>query len=74
MAGQLFAPHYARPMIRKSVAASSVWAEPCTSSAIVAELAVGEEFAILEIRADWAWGYRRADHHVGYIPVEDLGL
>jgi hypothetical protein len=27
---------------------------------------------VLDIAGDWAWGYRRADHHVGYVETADL--
>lgn len=72
LAGQLFAPHYARPMIRKSVGTTKVWESPCRSSATVSELGAGDEFAVLEIRGDWAWGYCRGNHNVGYVPAAYL--
>ena len=40
----------------------------------MSELKPGEEFAILEIRGGWAWGYRRGNHVVGYAPVADLEI
>lgn len=33
----------------------------------VSELLPGEEFAVLEYSAGWAWGYAVADHRVGYV-------
>jgi hypothetical protein len=33
----------------------------------------GEEFALLDVTGGWAWGYRRSDHLVGYLPAEALG-
>jgi hypothetical protein len=27
---------------------------------------------VLDISGDWAWGYRQANHHVGYVPLDDL--
>jgi hypothetical protein len=39
----------------------------------VTELAPGDEFAVLDIAGGWAWGYRRADHKVGYVAVDELG-
>lgn len=38
----------------------------------LARLAPGEAFALLDITAGWAWGYRASDHLVGYIPAEAL--
>jgi hypothetical protein len=73
LAGMLFAPHYARPVTRRcGPAPSAVRASPSAEAEPVSELAPGDEFAVLDIAGGWAWGYRRADHHVGYVPVEDL--
>jgi dipeptidyl peptidase-like protein len=69
----LFAPHYARPTLRTCTAgAGAVRATPSDQSEIVTELRPGDEFAVLEIAGGWAWGYRRADHHVGYVELADL--
>lgn len=38
----------------------------------VSELLPGEEFAVLEISAGWAWGYCRVDHRVGYVEAIKL--
>ncbi|HEX8192513.1 MAG TPA: NlpC/P60 family protein [Allosphingosinicella sp.] len=38
----------------------------------VSELLPGEEFAVLEISAGWAWGYAVADRRVGYVEAIDL--
>jgi len=38
----------------------------------VSELAPGDEFAVLDIAGDWAWGYRRIDHKVGYVAIDAL--
>jgi hypothetical protein len=38
----------------------------------VTGLLPGEEFAVLDLSGSWAWGYRRADHHVGYVPERAL--
>lgn len=70
MAGQLFAPHYARPAIRIcGPEASAVRAAPSDEAEIVSELLPGDDFAVLDIAGDWAWGYRRLNHHVGYAPM-----
>jgi dipeptidyl peptidase-like protein len=61
-------------MTRKTIAATSVRADPSADSAVASQLGVGEEFAILEIRAGWAWGYKRSNHLVGYVPVADLEI
>lgn len=68
LAGQIFAPHYARPLVR----ACGVRPAPVRSTAApegpqVSELLPGEEFAVLEYAGGSAWGYCRADHVVGYV-------
>jgi hypothetical protein len=73
LAGQIVAPHYARPLIRIAAdCARAVYKTQDSGSEIVAELRPGDEFAMLDMSGDWAWGYRRLDHHVGYVPQSDL--
>ncbi|MDP9412910.1 MAG: C40 family peptidase [Pseudomonadota bacterium] len=68
LAGQLFAPHYARPLIRScGTRGSFVYAQPSDEGSPATELLPGEEFAVLEISGGWAWGYCRHDHYVGYV-------
>jgi hypothetical protein len=62
-------------MIRTAGAsARSVLAEPVEGAEIVSPLAPGDEFAVLDITGGWAWGYRRANHHVGYVPADVLAV
>jgi cell wall-associated NlpC family hydrolase len=64
----LFAPHYARPVVRScGVRPAYVRAEGSESARPTSELLPGEAFAALEISGGWAWGYCRADHYVGYV-------
>jgi hypothetical protein len=73
LAGVLFAPHYARPVTRRCGARpSAVREKPGAEAPPIAPLAPGEEFAVLDISGGWAWGYRRTDHLVGYVPEGDL--
>jgi hypothetical protein len=73
LAGQLFAPHYARPMIQTAGAgATTVRDRPALDAETVSELHPGDEFAVLDITGGWAWGYRRSNHHVGYVPADLL--
>jgi len=68
LAGQIFAPHYARPLIRSCGARPApVRATPAADGPAVSELLPGEEFAVLEYAGGSAWGYCRADHIVGYV-------
>jgi hypothetical protein len=73
LAGQIFAPHYARPLFRAcGPAPGVVRAVPAADSEAVAELAPGEGFAVLEYAGGWAWGYIRAGHRVGYVEAAAL--
>ena len=68
LAGHLFAPHYARPLMRSCGSRPTfVYAAPSDQGQPSSELLPGEEFAVLEISGHWAWGYCRADHYVGYV-------
>jgi hypothetical protein len=74
LAGKLFAPHYAVPMLRTGIApVTEIHAEPHLSSMPVSALMHGEEFAVLDIAGDWAWGYCRHDDYLGYLRFADLG-
>ena len=72
LAGQLFAPHYARPVTRTCIAAAVVRFSPSVEAEPVYEMHPGEEFALLDVTGGWAWGYRRKDHKVGYLRAEAL--
>lgn len=77
LAGQLFAPHYARAMFRTALAgATAVYSAPSADSETVASLASGDMFGVLDVSGGWAWGYLRSGHLVGYVPaslLEGLG-
>ena len=70
LAGQIFAPHYARPLrprLRRR-APTPVRATPGGRRRRRSpSCCPGEEFAVLEYAGGWAWGYCRADHLVGYV-------
>lgn len=73
LAGRIIAPHYARPLIRAcGMCAAPLRGRPDPDAMAVSELLPGEEFAVLEYAAGWAWGYCVSDHRVGY--VEAIGL
>lgn len=74
LAGKLFAPHYAVPMLRTGIApVTEIHAEPHLSSMPVSALMHGEEFAVLDIAGEWAWGYCLHDDYLGYLRFADLG-
>jgi hypothetical protein len=73
LAGQLFAPHYAKALIRAcGLIATFVRSEPADGAPAVSQLLPGEGFAVLDIAAGWAWGYCTADRRVGYLEVIEL--
>jgi hypothetical protein len=68
LAGGLFAPHYASPLLRAcGLIPAPVLLEPMDGAEAVSELLPGEGFAVLDLTAGWAWGYCLADHRVGYV-------
>jgi len=73
LAGQIFAPHYARPMPRAAQAVAEVRRGASEEAEVVDRLAAGGLFAVLEFSGGWAWGYVQATHLVGYVPAEALG-
>ena len=73
LAGQLFAPHYAQPLIRDcGLLPTPVRAEPFDTAEAVSELLPGEKFAVVDLTAGWAWGYSLLDHRVGYVEAIEL--
>jgi cell wall-associated NlpC family hydrolase len=52
--------------------ATPLRAEPADGAEQLSELLPGEDFAVLDIAAGWAWGYCIADHRVGYVEAIEL--
>jgi hypothetical protein len=73
VAGHHFAPHYAAPVDRRVVRAVPLRGGSASDAEVIAELAVGDPFALLDVTGGVAWGYRIADHLVGYCPADALG-
>lgn len=68
LAGQIFAPHYARPMQMQCGAISTMVREtPSAEAKATSQILFGEDFMVVDISGDWAWGYCRHDHYVGYV-------
>ncbi len=73
LAGQVIAPHYARPLVRGCGSRPTfVWPAPNEDSEPVSELLPGEEFAVLEYSGGRAWGLCRPNHLVGYVDAIEL--
>jgi cell wall-associated NlpC family hydrolase len=72
LAGTLFAPHYAAPMERAATDSTMVRTSPSDQAEASSQLLPGEQFAVLDLTAGWAWGYSRHDHYVGYVAADKL--
>ena len=77
MAGRYFVPHYAVPMPR-IVANNDTALQKAGNGAsngeaeVVAVLAAGTVFNVLDISGGWAWGQVGEDGFVGYLPLTAL--
>lgn len=67
LADQVFAPHYAAPLRRTLDVTATVRAGRDDASAIVATLAPGDVFDVLDITGGVAWGIAVGVGRVGYI-------
>lgn len=73
LADRVAAANYAQAVAHVCrLAHVSLRAAPEAQSTAVSELLFGESFAVLEINADWAWGYCEHDHYVGYVAASAL--
>ncbi|MFC4291645.1 C40 family peptidase [Sphingorhabdus arenilitoris] len=74
LAGLLFAPHYAVPMIRSCILPSAMMHERADGDSTgISELIYGEDFAVLDVSGKWAWGYTVHDDYLGYVDLDALG-
>ena len=73
LAGKMFAPHYAEAMpMRCSAPKAMLRKQAGKNYQAVSELLHGEEFQMLDVAGDWAWGFCEADGYVGHIPFHAL--
>ncbi len=73
LAGELFAPHYAEPVLMRCADAHvPLFAGYDERSEAMSELLMGEDFAMLDKTGDVAWGYCLADNYVGYVRASAL--
>ncbi|WP_430417517.1 NlpC/P60 family protein [Parasphingorhabdus sp.] len=73
LAGKLFAPHYATPMPMRCAAPKAlIRKQGGKNHEAISELLHGEDFSMLDVVGDWAWGYCGLDGYVGYLPVHAL--
>jgi len=72
LAAQVFAPHYAAPIAMRATAATPLLAAPSAAAAVVATLAAGEIFEVLEVTSAYCWGQSRDSGLVGYVARDVL--
>jgi hypothetical protein len=73
LAGRVIASHYAEPVHRTVVTSAELRSAPQDGAELIAELAPGEHFRLLDDRLGWAWGYAGKNRRVGYVRSESLG-
>ncbi|HXC73101.1 MAG TPA: SH3 domain-containing protein [Sphingomicrobium sp.] len=69
----MIASHYAEPLDRTIAAATELRAAPAEDAEVVAQLAPGDRFAMLDDSVGWAWGYAGESRRVGYVRSETVG-
>ena len=72
LADRVFAPHYAAPVAMVLNAAGDLRQERDADSAVLATLAPGDLFEVLEFAGDHAWGVAPGCGLVGYIAATAL--
>ncbi|CAN5249998.1 C40 family peptidase [soil metagenome] len=73
LAGVLFSAHYARAIEMSCVVAGAMVHEAgAAASVCVTQLLRGESFHVLDVTAEWAWGFCGHDGYVGYVRREAL--
>lgn len=70
LAERLFAPHYAAAIVRTARRSTPVFAS--VGGPQVSELLQGEEFEMLELTSDYAWGLGVIDGAVGFVAADAL--
>ena len=73
LAGRVIASHYAEPLQRRLSSDASLYRAADADSDVLAELANGDEFGLLDSTGGWAWGYAGPDRRVGYVRAEAVG-
>ncbi|WP_366926576.1 SH3 domain-containing protein [Sphingomonas sp. LM7] len=72
LADRVFAPHYAAPMPRTLAAPAELRSGSAADSDVMAQLAAGDVFEVLEFAGNHAWGVAPGVGLVGYIPAVTL--
>lgn len=73
LAGVIFSAHYARAVEMMCVTAgASVHGAPSFAASMTTQLIRGESFHMLDVTAEWAWGFCGHDGYVGYVRRDAL--
>jgi cell wall-associated NlpC family hydrolase len=73
LAGVLFSAHYARAVeMTCVVAGTAVHAANSLAATCITQLLRGESFHVLDVTAEWAWGFCGHDGYVGYVRRDAL--
>ena len=73
LADRVFAPHYAAPLDCHVGRPVALLAARDEASAVLAQLAKGDAFEVLELAGTKAWGIAPARGLVGYVDRDALG-
>ena len=74
LAGHVFAQHYAVPLRHIVIREVPIHKSPRADSECVATLAIDDNFQVLDIGNDWAWGRGDARGTTGYVVADALNL
>lgn len=73
LAGRYFVPHYAVPQPRSVMpGGATLMAAPNPDADVLAHLAEGDSFELLDITGQWAWGCLSLEGPVGYVHIDRL--
>ncbi|GGB32970.1 hypothetical protein GCM10011380_23020 [Sphingomonas metalli] len=72
LADQVFAPHYAAPVVRRLSVDSALRADRGPEGEVLAELGAGDPFELLDVTGGIAWGTAPGVGLVGYLPAAAL--
>lgn len=73
LAGRFFVPHYAVPiMYRVRDHDAPLRAQPAQDAEMLAEMAAGTPFELLDMQGIWAWGALGLDGPAGYVLLAQL--
>jgi hypothetical protein len=73
LAEQVFAPHYVRAVPKRVARAAALRGGRGADAPVLAELADGEPFELLDVTGGIAWGIAPTHDRVGYVVADALG-